>query len=657
MSPLLRSPADGAEAHGGLLETRLTVVEDRLRLLYAQRAADPQDAPGAALDRPPADTASTGVWDLEQYGDGDPLVHLVREFGLSPAETDLLVCAVLPELNAVCGAAYRMLSGANSSRPTVALALEVLGIPAAEGTARGLLRASSALLRGGLITYENPGSTHLERLMRVPDRVVGHLLGDWEDAVAYTCGPHLQALGQGAGPADPAALAALKACLTEHTDGAGRGSSVYVQEDTSGLALPAACAALREAGRTPLVVNPEELEHAPDDFTDTVVREARLLHGAAVVPVFVEPDAREAPALRRLLTGLAGAPLLTVLYGSGAWDAEAWGGTPTVLLDLTRACAAPAPQVSPPRPPLGERLCATAAPALDRARRHAARHARILSPDGARQISRGCALRDLGRLARHVQPSVKWDDLVLPPPVRERLQALTYRIRHRQRVLDAWQLRRGGGRGWGAAALFAGESGTGKTMAAEAVAAELGVDLYIVSLSTVVSKYIGETEKNLERVFSAAESLGGVLLFDEADSMFAKRGAVRDANDRYANMQSAYLLQRLESFDGLAVLTTNLRSNMDSAFTRRFDEVIEFQSPEPEVRARLWRAFLGAERADICDIDHLAARFGLAGGSIRAAVETAAFAAAAEDRDVSMRDLLKGVEVEYRKLGRLFDDL
>ncbi|WP_432000538.1 ATP-binding protein [Streptomyces sioyaensis] len=651
MTPPRQESSGGTAPLEGLLPSRLAVIEDRLRLLYAQRMTDHQDALGPTPDEPSADAPGYPAgWEIEQYDDEDPLVHLAREFELSPLEIDLLVCAVLPELNTVCGAAYRMLTGANSSRPTVALALEVLGIPTAEGIAYGLLRATSALLAGGLLTYEDPEPTCPERLLRVPDRILDHLLGERKGAAAYTRGPHLQALSRGAGPADPAALAALKACLADHTDGAPQSVAVYVQEGASGLALPAACAALKEAGRTPLVAHPEELEYAPDDFADTMVREARLLHAAVVVPVFSEPDAREAPALRRLIATLARAQLPTVLYGSDAWDSQAWGATPTAFVDLT--CAAPAH-----RPPSGERLCATAAPALDRARRRVARHARPLTPDEAQRISRGCALRDLGRLARYVQPGVKWDDLVLPPPVRERLQALTYRIRHRQRVLDAWRLRRGGGRGWGATALFAGESGTGKTMAAEAIAAELDVDLYIVNLTTVVSKYIGETEKNLERVFSAAESLGGVLLFDEADSMFAKRGAVRDANDRYANLQSAYLLQRLESFDGLAVLTTNLRSNMDSAFTRRFDEVIEFQSPGADVRARLWGTLLDAEHADACDIEHLAARFNLAGGGIRAAVETAAFAAATENRDVTMKDLLKGVEVEYGKLGRLFNEL
>ena len=153
------------------------------------------------------------------------------------------------------------------------------------------------------------------------------------------------------------------------------------------------------------------------------------------------------------------------------------------------------------------------------------------------------------------------------------------RARFRERVLGDWAMRPGGGRGHGVVALFAGDSGTGKTMSAEVIAAELGLDLYVIDLSTLVDKYIGETEKNLERVFQAAAGTNGVLLFDEADAVFGKRSEVRDAHDRYANVESAYLLQRIERFDGLALLSTNLRANIDEAFTRRLDLIIDFPMP------------------------------------------------------------------------------
>ena len=175
-------------------------------------------------------------------------------------------------------------------------------------------------------------------------------------------------------------------------------------------------------------------------------------------------------------------------------------------------------------------------------------------------------------------------------------------------------------------ALFAGDSGTGKTMSAEVVAADLGLDLYVVDLSTVVDKYVGETEKNLERIFTEAAGVNGVLLFDEADAIFGKRSEVRDAHDRYANMESAYLLQRMESFDGVAVLTTNLRANLDEAFTRRLDLIIDFPMPDVAQRRALWDRCLGTElpRDDDLDLDFCARNFELSGGSIRSCVVTAA---------------------------------
>ncbi|WP_029387503.1 ATP-binding protein, partial [Streptomyces leeuwenhoekii] len=261
----------------------------------------------------------------------------------------------------------------------------------------------------------------------------------------------------------------------------------------------------------------------------------------------------------------------------------------------------------------------------------------------------------LDRLARRVEPAVGWDDLVLPPATHRRLRELALRARHREQVLGRWGMRPGGGRGRGVIALFAGESGTGKTMSAEVVAADLGMDLYVVDLSTVVDKYVGETEKNLERIFTEASAVNAVLLFDEADAIFGKRSEVRDARDRHANVESAYLLQRMESFDGIAVLTTNLRANLDEAFTRRLDVVADFPVPDREQRLALWERCLGDRmpRAGDLDLGFCADRFELAGGSIRACAVTAAYLAAESGGPLTMRQLVTAVAQEYRKLGRL----
>ena len=248
-----------------------------------------------------------------------------------------------------------------------------------------------------------------------------------------------------------------------------------------------------------------------------------------------------------------------------------------------------------------------------------------------------------------------WSDLVVSPAVSAALHELTARVRHRTVVLDDWRLRRGAGRGDGLTAMFAGPSGTGKTLAAEVIASELGLDLHTVDLATVVDKYIGETEKNLDRIFDEAEQVNTVLFFDEADALFGKRSEVRDARDRYANVEVAYLLQRMEQFDGLAILATNLRLNIDEAFARRLDIVVDFPRPDENERMRLWRHLLGTHvpTAGDVDLELLAGSFELSGGDIRNAVVSAAFLAADAGRDLAMVDLVRGVAREYRKLGRL----
>lgn len=276
---------------------------------------------------------------------------------------------------------------------------------------------------------------------------------------------------------------------------------------------------------------------------------------------------------------------------------------------------------------------------------------------GELKAARLAASRPGGTGLRRIEPAVGWDDLVLPDEPAGMLREFTDRVRNRDLVLGTWGLRPGGGRGRGVSALFAGESGTGKTLAAEVIARELGMDLFVAELSALVDKYVGETEKNLERLFGYAERTNALLLFDEADAIFGKRSETKDAHDRYANMESSYLLQRLESFDGVAVLTTNLRGNIDDAFTRRFDIVTHFPFPDSGLRRQLWQGCLSGDVPLSGDIDlaPVADRFELSGGSIRAAATTAAYLAAAARRPVGQADLLAGARREYRKQGRLVD--
>jgi AAA+ superfamily predicted ATPase len=270
---------------------------------------------------------------------------------------------------------------------------------------------------------------------------------------------------------------------------------------------------------------------------------------------------------------------------------------------------------------------------------------------GARQASSS----RLGELASQINPAYAWDDLVLPERQLDLLRSISAYLRHRDRVLSEWGYEATVAGAVGLKVLFAGESGTGKTMAAQVLGSELGLDLFRVDLATVVSKYIGETEKNLERIFSAADGSNAILFFDEADALFGKRSEVSDAHDRYANIEVAYLLQRMERYPGAVILATNLRRNIDDAFARRLDFVIDFPFPEPEDRRRIWRLVLPAEApiAPDIDLDFLANQFKLSGGSIRNCSLAAAFRAADEGTQIEMRHLVRAVAQEYGKQGRL----
>ena len=235
------------------------------------------------------------------------------------------------------------------------------------------------------------------------------------------------------------------------------------------------------------------------------------------------------------------------------------------------------------------------------------------------------------------------------------LRSISAYLRHRDRVLADWGYERTVARTQGLKVLFAGESGTGKTMAAQVLAAELGMELFRVDLATVVSKYIGETEKNLERIFTAADGSNAILFFDEADALFGKRSEVGDSHDRYANIEVAYLLQRMEAYPGAVILATNFKRNIDDAFIRRLDFVIDFPFPEADDRRRIWRLLLPEEApvAEDVDIDFLATQFKLSGGAIRNCSLAAAFQAADEDAAIEMRHLVRAVAQEYGKQGRL----
>ncbi|GGP76386.1 ATP-binding protein [Saccharothrix coeruleofusca] len=658
------------EADLRYLWARLGAVEARVRRAVDARLADDPD-PGdpyrglyltpeavqgvlAEPRQPPLEHPEPGSG--PDSGPEPRLVALARDFGLTPLDVEFLLVAMAPDVDARFEKLYGYLNDdVTRRRPTVGLALRLCGASVA-GPGRFRLAATAPLVAGGLVEVRDPTAPALSRVLGVPDRVVAHLLGD--------------------DTPDPAvARLARIVPRAHHLDGElperlGAGLRAGVTpvhlRDTGGDAGTAAVAALAAAGRAAVVLDVAALAERDDAelpaVLAAVVREARL-RGAGIVLGPLEPLVPARVRLVRELDAVAG-DVPVVLHSGQHWDPR-WTARPVLSVPL--ASPPPAARAAWWARALGGEPAFSAELAgyrlgsaeIDRAVAVATRLATLEGrPVGLDHVRAGVRAQNaagLDRLARRVVPGVGWDDVVLPERTRSQLAELVVRARHRERVLGQWRMRPGGGRGRGVVALFAGESGTGKTMSAEVVAAEVGMDLYVVDLSTVVDKYVGETEKNLERIFTEAAGVHGVLLFDEADAVFGKRSEVQSAHDRYANVESAYLLQRMESFDGIAVLTTNLRSNVDEAFTRRIDVIADFPMPDVEQRRALWERCLGPglPRADDLDLEFCAERFELAGGSIRACAVTAAYLAAAADRPVTMADLVTSVRQEYRKLGRL----
>jgi AAA+ superfamily predicted ATPase len=271
--------------------------------------------------------------------------------------------------------------------------------------------------------------------------------------------------------------------------------------------------------------------------------------------------------------------------------------------------------------------------------------------DACRKLSRD----NLITLAHQIKPSYHWEDIVLPKDQVEQLHEICMYVRHYHTVYGDWGFGRKISLGKGLNALFAGASGTGKTMAADVIANALKIDLYKIDLSAIVSKYIGETEKNLDQIFREGQTANAILFFDEADALFGKRSEVRDAHDRYANIETAYLLQKMDEYDGVVILATNLRNNIDEAFARRMHFTIEFPMPEEADRLRIWKGIFPREMpvgSDV-DLEFLARQFKISGGNIKNIAVSAAFLAAQDGRMLKMENLIHATKREYQKIGKL----
>jgi len=608
-----------------------------------RRAMDP-----AALDRLDA-TLAVLQQDHQSTDDSaianDTLTPVGEVFGLDALDLDLLLVAAAPDVDANLALAYGLLRGTTGpERPTVGLALELAGISTMSALAVAKLGESAGLRRAGLIRSAADGSW-LARELWCPDRVVAHLQG-WD-----VPDPELAAALLDPTPLQLAGSAHLARALD-----AGVGLVwIHARLGTAGLCL--ATGALDAIGVRALTLRVPAPVTGGGFFLRIAIREAALLgrvlvlDGAErlgppgdrswaelsnpVVPVIaVSPQPWDSDWAHLLTPMLIDAPVLEPHDREVLWQAVTGGPVPEGAL-------------------MGLRLTPET---LSRA----ARDARLVESTSDVAMTAGL-VRDAVRRVTGSAPDssasrVGFSDLVLPEPVETAVHRLVGWARHRDQLLSRGLLQEAGGAGRGITALFSGSPGTGKTLAAHVVAAELGLDIVRVDLSAIVDKYIGETQKNLERVFHQAESLNVVLFFDEADALFGRRSEVKDAHDRYANQEVAYLLQRMEQFDGITILATNLRGNLDPAFSRRLSFILHFPDPDVPTRQRLWQTHLARlgphDPRDPIDADHLAAAVELTGGDIRNIVVAAGYDAAIEGTVPGMRHVVAATVGEYSKLGR-----
>jgi hypothetical protein len=683
------------EPSASYLLARLGIVESRVRALIAHRRRDdpgPEDPfRGLYLSDEQIDLvlASGPVSRVIEWDDGSELASLekeadvaegrgveirlrdlVRRAGLDELDVDLLLVALAPDLDVRFERLYGYLNDdVTRRRATVSLSLELAGTSPWSAAARARLSADAPLVTGGLVSIEELDRPYLSRSVRVPDRVAAHLLGDDQPdpAVADLL------------RTPPALLPSPLSTAIASVLGDGV-ALTYLRERAGTSAAALATSALAAAGWPAIVADLSHL--APSDDVALVaklIRREALLKGAGVVAGPLDVLVERGASTIRALTSLAGPPgdrgpegwrpgVPLVVYGRPGWE-PSWGRHVPLVAEVQAETTGERLEhwetnLGDDAPTALERSDVTSqfllsveqvGRAVEAARLQAGLEGKDVNFDHLRAGARAQNGAGLERLARRIQPGVGWKDLVLAPGTADALRELAGRARRRDQVLDEWGMRPGGGRGRGITVLFAGDSGTGKTMSAEVVAGDLGLDLYTVNLATVVDKYVGETEKNLERIFTEADGVNAVLLFDEADALFGKRSEVRDANDRYANIEVAYLLQRMETFDGIAILATNLRANVDDAFARRLDMIVDFPTPDIELRKALWDRCLasGVPRGDDLDLDFCARSFELSGGNIRSVAITAAYLAADSGRPVAMLDLVKAIQQEYRKLGRL----
>lgn len=596
----------------------------------------------------------------ERARDGSPLGHIQRIFGLTDFDADALMLCAAPELDPSIDRLYAYVQDDATRRfATAHLALSLFGSAEDRFSLLNRFDSNAPLLRAQLITADaTTPVAAAARALTIQERVLRYLLG--ADAVDSRVAPMLTSLA--AGPLPSCQSTILERLV--HTLRAG-------QADWHRLNL--VCAPAAGAGSftlslcRQLSVRAQQLDPSKlpppgpprDEMLRLIERDAML--SQFVLYVDCDDGAADWEWTDRLgvfvvlrsatrLTSKHRALTLALPSPGAASAAEMWATTlaerrvdpPDGLDEIAQQFTFP-----PERIP---RIAGDAIALADFDGR--------TSPSSM-DLWRACrqhADRQLDGLARRLELQDGWDELVLPDDILAQLREIELQVRHRHQVHEGWGFGRRLQRGRGVAALFAGQSGTGKTMAAEVLARALDLDLYRIDLASVVSKYIGETEKNLKRLFDAAEHGGAILFFDEADALFGKRTEVKDSHDRYANIEVNYLLQRMEDYRGLAVLATNRKGALDRAFLRRLRFLVDFPFPDFDARRRIWQKSFPPE-APLADISFDAlARLEIAGGSIRNVGLTAAFLAAADGGVIHPHHVERAARREFAKIDQVFPE-
>jgi AAA+ superfamily predicted ATPase len=632
----------------------------------------------------------------------DPRVTwLERSFGLSTFDLAVIMIALAPELDLRYERLYAYLQDdVTRRRPSVDVALNLLCATVDEKLARRAHFAPDApLIQRDIVRFvsdpNNPDPPLLAKALILDEQIVRLLVGgnSLDRRLASFCELVEPDVSLEELPLGPGVQRTFKRLVADarHT---GRPLKLYFHGPYGSGQTRAARAIAREA-RTRFVST--DLGRAPTTAPEfetaigVLFREARLLDAVLFLDGVdaIRPD--ESPSRYGwLMNELAGAHTITILAGSRPWTppqrASGTRGIGVVavpftipMFDQRRACwdanlRLEGLEVDPDalesvadRYRLMPGQIEEAVSAL-RTLEHFGGGAADVDPAGAGtpRVSASTLFaaarlqtgHDLRTLARKIESHYTWSDIVLPQDSVTQLREICQRIVYSRRVLDEWGFGRKLSFGKGVSALFTGPSGTGKTMAAEILAGDLELDLYKIDLSHVVSKWIGETEKNLDRIFTAAENANAILFFDEADALFGKRSEVRDSHDRYANVEISYLLQKMEEYEGIAILATNLRANLDDAFVRRLAFTVHFPFPDEESRRRIWTGIWPAATpvADDADAAYLAKQFKLSGGHIKNIALAAAVLAAAEGGVVRLAHVLHATRREFQKLGKVLTE-